>query len=438
MSTTNPTLPLLDKKIAFSTIVQYGGKGLQLAFSILNLKLISAFLSTHDYGTYAAIAEFTLFFTTAANLGIFGNVVRRMADAPGDGKIFINAMVLRVATFFAFFAGAIITLAITGADRIFILGSVLYFGSLFFDNVKSVCDGMLQANYMMGRSTLALIMGKVVQFGGVLILVKLLGNNGAIFGGVYDIALVFLPFLAGSLISVGMTLWFVRSRIKWSNEISKSLMLGFLLSSLPFGIINIINNLYFRFLPDYFANMALTGEQFASFSVSFRIAQVVSLASTFLMFSVLPGFKNALDQGHLEKAKKLYKQIKLIILAGGAALVVFGGAAGPFLIGLLSHQKYIVAEFWFLLPLMFLLAAVSYGYDLVLIILFALEKELWFLKREVMALAAALAVFGLSFLAADPALKLLLIIAGAITGESFMVISGLLKIKKVEFNTALR
>lgn len=438
MTEQTQTLNLLDRKIAFSTLVQYAGKALQLVFSVLNLKLIATFLSTNDYGIYAAVAEYTLFFTTAANLGIFGNVVRKMADDPADGKIFYNAMILRILTFLGFFAAAIVVLIASGAERVFIIGSVLYFGSLFFDNVKSVCDGVLQANYLMGRATLALVAGKVVQFAGIFLLIKALGSKVVLFGGGYDIALVFLPFLAGSFVTVGLTLWFVKKHIRWSLKIDKKMIQDFLLTSLPFGIINIINNLYFRFLPDYFANKTLTGEQFSSFSVSFRIAQVLSLASTFLMFSVLPGFKRALDEGHTEKAKKLYRQIKKILLGGGILLVGGGALFSNFLIGFLADKKYILPEFGFLLPLMLVLAAISYGYDLVLITLFALEKEIWFLKREAMALTLATAIFFLCLAVADPALKLVLIVSGAITGEAFMVLAGLWKIKKIEFKRALR
>ena len=90
---------------------------------------------------------------------------------------------------------------------------------------------------------------------------------------------------------------------------------------------------------------------------------------------------------------------------------------------------------------MLLLAAISYGYDLMLIVLFALEKEKWLLKREVVAvliggglgLIALLMQFPIiaaNFpLAAFP-LPLLIVLLGAILAETFMVIVGLLKIKK--------
>jgi O-antigen/teichoic acid export membrane protein len=422
----NPTLPVLGRKIAFSAVMQYAGKALQLVLAMLTLKLISNFLSENDYGIYAKISEYALFFSTVANLGIFGNLVRMMADKPKDGVVFINALFLRIFTCALFFIPGIIFLATQGSDNVFMLGTLLFFGALFFDFVTSVCDGMMQANYMMGRATIALVAGRVINFAVILILIKgVLNLNDPI-----NIALIFLATFAGSIITALLSLYFVRRKIDWSWEINLMMMKEVFLKSLPFGIINIFNSLYFRFLPDYFAQATLNNSQFAGFNVSFRISQVLSLFSTFLMFSVLPGFKEYIDQKHWQKAHVLFKKIWKLLLGAGLILVVFGSLFGGTIIELLAHKKFILPEFWFVLPLMMLLAAISYGYDLILITIFALDKDIWLIKRESMALAAALIVFSCSYMVESGQLKMLLIILAAITGESFMVISGIIKISR--------
>lgn len=420
----NPTLTVLGRKIAFSSLVQYAGKAVQLVLAALTLKYISNFLSGNDYGVYAKISEFALFFSTAANLGIFGNLVRMMADKPKDGVIFINALFLRIITCAIFFVPAIIYLSAQGSDKVFLLGTLLFFGSLFFDFVTSVCDGMLQANYMMGRSTAALVIGRVINFAAVYFLVKgfLNSNDPA------NIGLLFLATFAGSIITALISLYFVRRNIDWSWKVNFPMMKQVFIKSLPFGIINIFNSLYFRFLPDYFAQATLNNAQFGSFNVSFRISQVLSLFSTFLMFSVLPGFKEYIDQKHWQKARVLFGKIWKILLGAGLLMVILGSVFGGTMIELLTHKKFIIPEFWFVLPLMLVLAAISYGYDLILITIFALEKDMWLVKRESVALILALIVFLASYLVRDQQLKLFLLIIAAITSESFMVISGIVKI----------
>ena len=440
----NPPLQVLGRKIAFSTLVQYAGKITQVVLAVLTLKLISNFLSENDYGTYAKITEFALFFSTLANLGIFGNLVRIMADKPRDGLVFINALILRIITAAAFFVPALLYLYWSGADagggsaaggvaggafsgdRIFLYGSVLFFGALFFDFITSVCDGMLQANYLMGRATLALVAGRVANFLLTLLLIRFV----LLPGSAVSVFLLFAATFTGSVLTAALSIYFVRKKIDWSWGFNKPLIRKIFLASLPFGIINIINNLYFRFLPDYFAQGALSDAQFGSFNITFRIAQVLSLFSTFLMFSVLPGFKEYIDLKHWQKARALFGRIWKILLAAGVALVVGGSIFGGFAIELLTHKKYILPEFWFILPLMLVLAAVSYGYDLILITLFAMEKDSWLLKRELLALTLALLFFCFSNVAESVQVKLFLIILASIAGESFMVIMGTLKIRK--------
>lgn len=424
----NFSLDVLGKKIAFSTVVQYAGKAAQLVLATVTLKLVSNFLTQGGYGVYASISEYVLFFSMAANLGIFGNVVRMMADRPKDGSVFMNALALRVGTALLFFAMAVVIALFNGGDRVFMTGTILFCGVLFFDYVTSVCDGMLQANYLMGRATFALIAGKIVNLGLIWIIIRQFQQAP----DQVSIPMLFGATLAGSLLTAGLSLYFVKKKIEWSWKVSVPLMLKIFEVSLPFGIINILNNLYFRFLPDYLSRGMLDDAHFASFSLYFRVAQVLSLASTFLMFSALPGLTEYIFEGHWQKAQKLYKKIRKILLAGGLALVVGGSLAGPTVLAALTHSKYVLPEFWFVLPMMLALAAVSYGYDLVLITLFAANEDVWFLKRELLALAVAGVFFALaSFAFQDVTAKMALILAGAIAGESFMVITGMRKIRNI-------
>lgn len=113
MNTPNPSLRILGRQIIFSTLVQYAGKAVQIVLAALTLKLISNFLSENNYGLYATITEYALFFSVAANLGIFANIIRRMAVNPSDGKTFINSLYLRIVTALVFFGFGIVALLVT-------------------------------------------------------------------------------------------------------------------------------------------------------------------------------------------------------------------------------------------------------------------------------------------------------------------------------------
>jgi O-antigen/teichoic acid export membrane protein len=422
------SLPVLGKKIAFSTIVQVAGKFTHIFLSAITLKLVSNYLGQQGYGVYATIAEYSMFFSVAANLGIFGNTVRMMADDPKNGKVFINTLVLRVVTAGLFYFAAVFYAVTSGMGEVFVLGALLYGGSLFLDYITSVCDGSLQANYRMGRATLALLAGKLLNFG---IILAFTLNYFTFFDEGFRSAGIFLAAMSGSVFTALLSVYFVVKSIDWSWKIDSILVKKIFFLSLPFGIINIFNNLYFRFLPDYFARVAMTDAEFASFNVSFRIAQVLSLFSTFLMFSALPGFRQYLDNKDFKGAANVYGKVAAIIAVGGLLLVIFGSLLGPPMLRLLTNKDFFSSDLWFMLPLMLVMAAVSYGYDLVLITLFAFNKEIWFLKNELIALIIAAAIFFSSAIVDDLAIKTFIIIAGSIFGLSFIVLRGIFKIRRL-------
>lgn len=433
----NPPLLLLGKKIAFSTLVQYGGKILQIALATLALKQISSFLSDAGFSYYSAISEFALFISMLGNLGLFSNLIRMMADHPSDGKVFSQTFFLRIITGILIFSLSIFLLFVSNSwhgsvDYLFLSGSALFLGALLFDYITSVCDGMLQANYMMGRATLALVLGRALNLLLIVLVIKLLGGQSDI---ALSLLLIFTSTLAGSLFTAGLSFYFVSQRIKLQWHIDSQFIFKVFRTSLPFGLINIFNNLYFRFLPEYFVHQDLTkgilgDAQFNSFSISFRIAQVLSLASTFLMFSVLPGLTQYIDQKHYDKAKKLIRKITFILLAGAFLLISVGTLVGPLAIEILTHKKYFLEDYWFIFPMMLLLAGLSYLYDLFLIVLFALKQEIAFLKGEIIALALALILFYSAQSFQDPHWRLIIILSGALIGEAFIVIRGFLLLKR--------
>lgn len=275
--------------------------------------------------------------------------------------------------------------------------------------MTSVCDGMLQANYLMGRATLALIIGRgisLIALYGIIQYVEIpVGEENF-----YGIMLVFSTLIIGSLSTFFISFYFVAKKITLNWRIDRVFMWSIFKAGLPFGIINVINSLYFRFLPDYFSHLALTSSEFATFSISFRIAQIMSLLSTFLMFSALPGIREYIDQKHWQKVRTLYSKILFVLASAGGIVFIMGSLLGPMMLTLITSKEYFLPEFWFVLPLMLLLAAISYGYDLILITLFAFDKTKWLLSREYIALTISLIFFISSLFVDSTQLRIFIVI----------------------------
>lgn len=202
--------------------------------------------------------------------------------------------------------------------------------------MTSVCDGMLQANYLMGRATLALVLGRVVSLIALYLIIQYIDT--ATMSYFSAVMIIFASLVAGSLATFLLSFYFVARRIHLNWAIDRDFMWSIFRTGLLFGIINVINSLYFRFLPDYFSHLALTSAEFATFNIAFRIAQIMSLLSTFLMFSALPGLREYIADKHWQKLRKLYSKIVLVLGSAGLLLVIFGSLLGPALIRLVTNE----------------------------------------------------------------------------------------------------
>lgn len=405
-------------------MVQYVGKIVQLLIAIIITKKLTNFFPNDAYGKYAWIVEYSLFFAVAANLGLFANSIRMITDTPIDGKLFSNILILRIITASIFFVPAVIISIFLHHGNLLILAYMLFSISLIFDFMTMICDAYLQANYLMARATFALILGKVMH----LLLVFTVIRNFTSIPSIRTIPLFMIFPMVGSLITVLVSLFFISRKLKFEFKFDKKLAIHILKTGLPFGIINILNYLYFRFIPIALAEYFLTDFQFSTFDVSFRIAFVLSLFSTFLMFSVMPAFKRSLTGKEWEFSFILFKTAFFILSGAGLLLVCFGTWLSPFIIKSLTNKTFILPEFWFIFPLFLFLAAVSYFYDLVLITLFSTGHDIWLLKREIISLVSAGIIFCISFFINNIQLKILVVILGAITGEIIIVTLGLIKI----------
>lgn len=411
---------ILKHQIAWSTTVQVIGKAAQLVLGLLALKLVTAALGADEYGTYSKISEYALFFSTAANLGIFGNTIRKMAHAPSDGKLFWNALVLRMVSA-GLFLGTGVAVSIFFFHGIGLVWGVLFYAtSLFLDYITSVCDGMLQANYRMGRATIALVAGRVLNLGLLILLSQVFLQTRA--------PLFFIAPLAASILTAALSLAFVRQKIFIVFKLDAALLRSLFWTSLPFGIINIFNSLYFRFLPSFFAAKILSDSLFGGFNISVHLSSTLSLLSTFLMFSSLPALKRNIQDKNLAAVRHLLKPLKIILALAGILITIFGSLSLPFIIQNVFGKSFLPSTWSFVLPLLLILASISYFYDLILITLFAFEQDIWLLKREGLALLSSLCIISLALTVASPHLSLALILTSAILAESLMVFWGLRKI----------
>lgn len=416
-----------DKDILWSTFIQLAGKIGQMVLGIMAVKLLTNALGPDNYGVYGKISEFSLFFATAANLGIFGNIIRKISEDPKNGSLFANGFFLRALTALLFFATGFTYALIFIEDSLFLAGTLLFMGSLLFDYLTTVCTGILQAHYRMGRATFALLSGRLMNLGMIYAL-----THGIGFFGEISTAHFFLAPLLSAVLTLTLTFYFARQVLKPKWEFNKTLQLKLLWTSLPFGIINITNNLYFRFIPSALLAKILSDSMYGLYDLSLSISATVSLLSTLFMFSVLPKLKHHLSEKNWKESGALYKNARTLLMLGAIGVIGFGSWLAPLALTLVSSKDFLDPVYWFILPLLLVLAGVSYFYDLAFLTLFALNKDITWMKQEILVLMGSLGLFTLAFKFGPTApAQAILILTTAIVAEATMALWGMKKAERL-------
>lgn len=416
-----------DKDILWSTFIQLTGKIGQMILGVLAVKLLTNALGPENYGVYGKISEFSLFFATAANLGIFGNIIRKISEDPKDGSLFANALFLRLATALLFFGTGLIYALVFIKDPLFLAGTLLFMGSLLFDYLTTICTGILQVHYRMGRATLALLAGRLLNLGLIYGLTHGIGFLDSV-----STAHFFLAPLLSAVLTLALTFYFARQVLKPKWKFEKTVLKDLLWTSIPFGVINITNNLYFRFIPSILLAKILSNSTYGLYDLSLSISATVSLLSTLFMFSVLPKLKHHLSEKNWKKSRALYKNARTLLMVGFIGVVTVGTWLAPLALTLVSSKDFLDPVYWFILPLLLMLAGVSYFYDLAFLTLFALDKDLAWMKQEILVLVGSLGLFTIAFKFGSTApAQTILILTTAIIAEATMAVWGMKKAKKL-------
>ncbi len=228
---------MLNRKIAYNSIISSGARILGLALSLIIIGFISRYLGQTGFGYYATILAFLYFFTILSDLGLYSICLREISRPKSDEKKIIgNAFTLR------FFAGLLIFALAPLIILLFpyplevktgvLIGAV---GFWLMSN-QQVLMGIFQKYLRMDKVALAEFSGRIAQLG--LVVFFIWQKMSFLF---IVSALVF-----GSFINFGLVLLFSRKYIPISFQFDFLFWRNLLKKSLPLGLAIIFTMLYFK------------------------------------------------------------------------------------------------------------------------------------------------------------------------------------------------
>lgn len=228
---------MLDKRIAYNSVVSSGARVIGLVLSLIIIGLVSRYLGQVGFGYYATILAFLYFFTVLSDLGLYSICLREISRPGADeAKIFSNAFTLR------FFAGLLIFGLAPLIVWFFPYPIEIKFGVLigavgfWLMSNQQVLMGIFQKYLKMDKVSLAEISGRLIQ---LLLVVFIIRKEMSFF---YIIA----ALVAGALVNFILTYWFSLKYISISFRFDFKFWKKLLEKSLPLGLAIIFTMIYFK------------------------------------------------------------------------------------------------------------------------------------------------------------------------------------------------
>ena len=228
---------MLDKKIAYNSIISSGARVVGLALSLITLGFISRYLGQIGFGYYATVLAFLYFFTILSDLGLYSICLREISRPGADeAKIFSNAFTLR------FFGG----LLIFGLAPLVVwffpyaieikLGVLIGAAGFWLMSNQQILMGVFQKYLRTDKVSLAEVSGRLIQL--LLVAFAVKKEMGFFY--------LIVALAVGALVSFALTYLFSLKYIPISFKFDFVFWKKLLKKSLPLGLAAVFTMLYFK------------------------------------------------------------------------------------------------------------------------------------------------------------------------------------------------
>ncbi|MEI8061415.1 MAG: flippase [Candidatus Berkelbacteria bacterium] len=264
--------------IANNIVVQIAGRLIVLVMSLVTVKLISNYAGTVGTGYYNTIITYLSFFITIADFGLFSIGVREISRFPEKKRALLNNIfTIRLISALLVTIIAIASSQLTNYPAVIKQGVLIASLFLFLNLVGSIFDLIFQAKLDMKKVVIADVVAKIFTL-------------SALFAIVYfrfDFEWIIATVSLSAVITI-ITKFILAANdevphLGWNSDIMSEITK----LALPFGMIFILNNFYFKvdtLILFHFKGAAQVG----IYAVAYRVLETTMFAAAYLAYSLKP------------------------------------------------------------------------------------------------------------------------------------------------------
>ena len=269
---------MLNRKIAYNSVISSGARIVGLALSLVIIGFITRYLGKDGFGYYSVIFAFLYFFTVLADLGLYSICLRDISRPnANETKIINNAFTLRFfAGLFIFCIAPLVVCFFPYAKEIKLGVLIGSFGFWMMSN-HQVLMGVFQKYLRMDKVAIADFIGRLVQLGLVVFFIW----------QKFSFLFIVTAFIVGTFVNFILVFLFTKKYIRISFDFDFVFWRSLLKESLPLALAIIFTVIYIK-LDTIMLSLMKTPADVGIYSLSYRFLESLLFFPVMFIGLVMP------------------------------------------------------------------------------------------------------------------------------------------------------
>lgn len=322
----------LTQKIAYNAIFSTIARVLEMAIVFVTIKLTTTYLGLSGFGDYGTVLAFVYIFSVLGDFGLYSIVVRDISLAGADesrivsGAFSIRMLLGGIVLGSAYFFSLLFPYSPVVRDGILIAAA----GYWFLNGVQ-VLMGVFQKHLLMDRVAVAEIMGRLVQFVGIVLAVR------------YDLGFMFVisTVFWGAVLNFFLVIIYARKLVRIRFNLDMELWRDMLRRSFPLAVSAILVLIYFK-LDTIFLSVMKGSDAVGIYSLAYKIMENLIFFPSMVVGLTMPLMSRSASEDREQFVSIMQRTLNFLLVA--IVPIVLGiFAVSDKLIRLLSEPAFAAA-----------------------------------------------------------------------------------------------
>jgi O-antigen/teichoic acid export membrane protein len=321
------------KVVAYNTAIHTLGKVIAVTISFFLFKAIAGYLGVSGIGEYTTIFAWSNFLAILADLGFQIIMVRALSTSQEDqNRIASTIFSMRTTVAIIVFAlGSLIAQFLPYSSTVKI-GIVVGAVATFWLSLNVTMVGIFQANFRMDKAVLTDLVGKILNYLGILYVISIDGGLLAVMSA----------YIIGNFINLVASYILARQYVSIRFIFDLQAWQKYFQDAVTFGAILIFAYIYFR-IDAVILSLLKNSYDVGIYGVPYKILDIILMLPAIFMGVVFPLFAKY-GQADRERLKHIFRKSQDLLIIFGLPITVGIILLAEPIVRLISSEEFVLAS----------------------------------------------------------------------------------------------